>query len=286
MPLSSALDEMAAVDRPPARRPSTGSTTTAVRGPSLLPGWTRGHVLTHLARNADGDGQPGAAARTGDGRPMYPGGARGAGADIEAGAGRHLGDLRLDLAESAERLLAAFADDFPAEAQAREVAMRVRRDGVRLGDPADPDPRGRDPPRRPGRGLHAGRLGRRSSPAARWTSWRRSSATPATARSGRWWPPTATPAGRWRRRARSSPDRTELAAWLVGPLPGTWPGVDVAGAVRRRPGGWSRPQRRPAPPLPEPSLPEPPGADGNLPEPSTGSAERMTVEATVATPAR
>jgi hypothetical protein len=25
-----------------------------VRGPSLLPGWTRGHVLTHLARNAEG----------------------------------------------------------------------------------------------------------------------------------------------------------------------------------------------------------------------------------------
>ena len=25
-----------------------------VREASLLPGWTRGHVLTHLARNADG----------------------------------------------------------------------------------------------------------------------------------------------------------------------------------------------------------------------------------------
>ena len=25
-----------------------------VREPSLLPGWTRGHVLTHVARNADG----------------------------------------------------------------------------------------------------------------------------------------------------------------------------------------------------------------------------------------
>ena len=25
-----------------------------VREPSLLPGWTRGHVLTHLARNAQG----------------------------------------------------------------------------------------------------------------------------------------------------------------------------------------------------------------------------------------
>jgi hypothetical protein len=29
-------------------------TDADARGPSLLPGWTRGHVLTHLARNADG----------------------------------------------------------------------------------------------------------------------------------------------------------------------------------------------------------------------------------------
>ena len=25
-----------------------------VRAPSLLPGWSRGHVITHVARNADG----------------------------------------------------------------------------------------------------------------------------------------------------------------------------------------------------------------------------------------
>jgi len=29
-------------------------TDADVREPSLLPGWTRGHVLTHLARNAEG----------------------------------------------------------------------------------------------------------------------------------------------------------------------------------------------------------------------------------------
>ena len=29
-------------------------TDAEVAEPSLLPGWTRGHVLTHLARNADG----------------------------------------------------------------------------------------------------------------------------------------------------------------------------------------------------------------------------------------
>jgi maleylpyruvate isomerase len=31
-----------------------GLTDGDARGPSLLPGWTRGHVLTHLARNAEG----------------------------------------------------------------------------------------------------------------------------------------------------------------------------------------------------------------------------------------
>ena len=120
--LSSALDEMAAVtdrllesvDRMPPE---------AVGGPSLMPGWTRGHVLTHLARNADAITNLVLAARTGDGRPMYAGGPEGREAAIQAGAGRHLGDLRLDLDESAERLLSAFADGFPAEARSREVAM-------------------------------------------------------------------------------------------------------------------------------------------------------------------
>ena len=30
-------------------------TDDGARGPSRLPGWTRGHVLTHLGRNADGN---------------------------------------------------------------------------------------------------------------------------------------------------------------------------------------------------------------------------------------
>jgi maleylpyruvate isomerase len=31
-----------------------GLSDTAAREPSLLPGWTCGHVLSHLARNAEG----------------------------------------------------------------------------------------------------------------------------------------------------------------------------------------------------------------------------------------
>jgi maleylpyruvate isomerase len=120
--LGSALDEMAAAtDR--LLETVDGLSAEAVRGPSLLPGWTRGHVLTHVARNADALVNLVLAARTGDGRPMYPGGPDGRAAEIAAGAGRHLGDLRLDLAESAERLLAAFAEGFPEVARSREIAM-------------------------------------------------------------------------------------------------------------------------------------------------------------------
>lgn len=119
--LEAALDEMAA---------STDRLLLAVdeisdedlRAPSRLPGWTRAHVLTHIARNADGLANLAHAARTGEDRPMYAGGREARDADIEAGAGRHLGDIRLDLGESAERLLEAFAG-FPEAGLEREVAM-------------------------------------------------------------------------------------------------------------------------------------------------------------------
>lgn len=94
-----------------------------VRGPSLLPGWTRAHVLTHIARNADGLAILAGNARTGADSPMYPGRPDQREVDIEAGSGRGLGDLRLDLADSADRLMAAFAD-FPEEALHREVRLR------------------------------------------------------------------------------------------------------------------------------------------------------------------
>lgn len=75
-----------------------------VREPSALPGWTRGHVLTHIARNADGLGNLLRWARTGTEVPMYAS-AKARGADIEAGAGRPAAELTADVRESA----AAFA---------------------------------------------------------------------------------------------------------------------------------------------------------------------------------
>ena len=75
-------------------------TDQQAREPSLLPGWSRGHVLTHIARNADGLRNLLIWARTGVVTPQYADiGERERG--IAAGAGRSAADLLVDLAESA-----------------------------------------------------------------------------------------------------------------------------------------------------------------------------------------
>src|ERR1017187_7981403 len=66
---------------------SAGFTDAQVREPSLLPGWTRGHVLSHVARNADSLGNLLRGAATGAQIPMYAS-TQARDADIEAGAGR------------------------------------------------------------------------------------------------------------------------------------------------------------------------------------------------------
>jgi maleylpyruvate isomerase len=78
------------------------------REPSLLPGWSRGHVLTHIARNADGMVNLLHWARTGTPTPMYAS-AESRAADIEAGAGRPAAGLAADVRESAAALAAAAA---------------------------------------------------------------------------------------------------------------------------------------------------------------------------------
>ena len=72
--------------------------------PSLLPGWSVGHVLTHLARNADGHARRLEGALRGEGVPRYPGGSAERESDIDAGAGRPAQELAADVADSAERL--------------------------------------------------------------------------------------------------------------------------------------------------------------------------------------
>jgi maleylpyruvate isomerase len=68
----------------------------AVAEPSRLPGWSRGHVLAHLARNAD------ALVNVLEGRPMYAS-ASTRDADIERDAPRPLEAQLADLRESAAR---------------------------------------------------------------------------------------------------------------------------------------------------------------------------------------
>jgi len=79
---------------------AAGITDDAARQPSLLPGWTRGHVLTHLARNADGLRNLLIWARTGVETPQYAS-SEARNDEIEAGAGRPAAELAADLAGSA-----------------------------------------------------------------------------------------------------------------------------------------------------------------------------------------
>ncbi|WP_390897214.1 maleylpyruvate isomerase N-terminal domain-containing protein [Salinispora arenicola] len=91
-------------------RTTAGLDESSLAAASLLPGWTRGHVLAHLARNADGFVNLLTAARTGETIPMYASPAARS-SDIEAGASRpqaaHLDDLR----RTADRFAEAVGGD-------------------------------------------------------------------------------------------------------------------------------------------------------------------------------
>lgn len=84
-----------------------GLTDDEARRGSLLPGWTVGHVLTHLARNAEGVRRMIEGATRGRSVPMYPS-AEAREADIEAGAGRPAAALVDDVAVTAEALDASW----------------------------------------------------------------------------------------------------------------------------------------------------------------------------------
>lgn len=91
----------------------TGLTDDAVRDKSLLPGWSRGHVLTHLARNADAMMNLVTWAKTGQETPMYAS-RKARNAAIEEGAGRPATELVADVRATHERMLAdlqALPDD-------------------------------------------------------------------------------------------------------------------------------------------------------------------------------
>jgi maleylpyruvate isomerase len=81
--------------------------------PCALPGWTRAHVVGHMARNADALMNLLSWARTGEKRPMYPSAA--ARADgIEASSRQAPDVLREDVRAASDRLLDAIAAMPPA----------------------------------------------------------------------------------------------------------------------------------------------------------------------------
>jgi maleylpyruvate isomerase len=107
---------------------------TDVAALSLCDGWTRGHVLTHIARNADGMSETLAGALRGEIVERYPGGWERRNADISAGAGRPFAALVADVRDSAERLdrmFGAIADadgwELPTEKGSRADSWPLRR---------------------------------------------------------------------------------------------------------------------------------------------------------------
>jgi len=84
-------------------------TDAQVGSASLLPDWTVGHVLAHIARNADGMSRRINAALRDEVVEQYVGGSQGRAAEIEAGAARSTPEIVADVRSSAERLDSLFA---------------------------------------------------------------------------------------------------------------------------------------------------------------------------------
>jgi maleylpyruvate isomerase len=91
-----------------------------VRRPSLLPGWTRAHVLGHLARNADALVRTLEGTRRGERIPMYDGEDERA-ADIEAAARAGATELVEEVAASADRLERTWSALTPVDWQSEAV---------------------------------------------------------------------------------------------------------------------------------------------------------------------
>jgi maleylpyruvate isomerase len=93
-------DLLDALDRETARLEDTIDRLDGVEAPSLCAGWTRGHVLSHLARNGEGIAALVRAAVEDSGETMYAS-VEARDADIDAGAGRDLATQARDVRETA-----------------------------------------------------------------------------------------------------------------------------------------------------------------------------------------
>lgn len=99
-----------------------------VRRPSALPEWTVGHVLTHVARNADSHVRRAEAAARGEVVEQYPGGFEARAAEIEAGANRSAAVLIDDVRTTGAAVLDAWrsASDTTWDAMTTDVGRRHR----------------------------------------------------------------------------------------------------------------------------------------------------------------
>jgi maleylpyruvate isomerase len=103
-------------------RTAAGLDDETVQMPSLCEGWSRAHVLSHIARNADALGNLAGWAVTGTPRAMYDS-PEARDADIAAGSTRGFAEIFTDLEDSAARFAAAATGLAGAPEQA-EVEMR------------------------------------------------------------------------------------------------------------------------------------------------------------------
>lgn len=101
---------------------------------STLPGWSRGHVLNHLARNADSHARMFEAAMRGQESPQYPGGTEGRVAEIEAGAHRTATELVTDTRVSIYTLEAAWAGASTTTWQGHGIKSHSDGSRVRISD--------------------------------------------------------------------------------------------------------------------------------------------------------
>src|SRR4051794_41250456 len=78
----------------------SGLSDEQARQPCLLPGWTVGHLLTHIARNGDSLVRRFEGAIRGEVVDQYVGGPARRQAEIDAGAGRGAADLVDDIRQT------------------------------------------------------------------------------------------------------------------------------------------------------------------------------------------
>jgi maleylpyruvate isomerase len=103
---------------------ASSMTDDSCSAPSLLPGWSRGHVLAHWARNADGQTRMLQAAMLGEAAPQYPGGDAQRTADIETRAARPAPLILQDVRAAIDRVEDAWRQ-MPPEAWARPTGARI-----------------------------------------------------------------------------------------------------------------------------------------------------------------